>query len=342
MGKTVSLALGSGGARGYVHIGVIQEILAQGYEIQAVAGSSMGALVGGIFAAGRLDAYCDWVKELNYLDVIRLLDVSFRSPGVISGDRIFDVIGKMIGDLCIEDLPIAFTAVATDLDSRKELWFQNGDLLQAIRASIAIPSLFAPVVYNGRTLVDGGVLNPLPIAPTVSVHSDLIVAVDLNSDIAPIELDCEVPPAKSLQQRAASRWFRGLFRRAREYSGREMSSSEGPFTGGTGEAEAAVTDNRDTLVVRSGMLDLFNQSLEVMQETIVRYKIAGYAPDIFIPVARNQCRFYEFHRAEEMVQVGRLVTAQALREFESRGGEALSQEGRESVARGASQNSSRK
>ena len=314
MGKTVSLVLGSGGARGYVHIGVIQEFLARGYEIRAVAGSSMGALVGGVFAAGCLDEYCSWVKELNYMDVIRLLDISFRSPGVISGDRIFDVIGKMIGGARIEDLPLSFTAVATDLDAQKEIWFQKGDLLQAIRASIAIPSLFTPVMYNGRTLVDGGVLNPLPIAPTVAAHADLIVAVDLNSDVRPLELEQAVPEAVSRQQRVASRWFKGLFRRVHEHAHGETGIS-GP-QGHLGKGPHGKGEN-DTVVVRSGMLDLFNQSLEVMQETIARYKMAGYVPDICIPVSRNQCRFYEFHRAGDMIRVGREVTAKALDEAQS-------------------------
>ena len=311
MGKTVSLVLGSGGARGYVHIGVIQELLARDYEIRAVAGSSMGALVGGVFAAGCLDRYCSWVKELNYMDVIRLLDISFGSLGFISGDRIFDVIGNMIGGARIEDLPLSFTAVATDLDSQKEIWFQKGDLLQAIRASIAIPSLFTPVMYNGRTLVDGGVLNPLPIAPTVAAHADLIVAVDLNSDVRPIELEHSGSEAASRQQRVASRWFKGLFRRVHEHA-----QEEAGVLGSQGGAEKGGRDKRDneTVVVRSGMLDLFNQSLEVMQETIARYKMAGYAPDICIPVSRNQCRFYEFHRAEDMIRVGRQVTAKALDE----------------------------
>ena len=296
MSKTVSLVLGSGGARGYAHIGVIEELTARGYEIQAVAGSSMGALVGGLYAAGELDHYRDWVKELNYVDVIRLLDLSFKNPGMIKGSRVFDVISEMVGDVRIEQMPILFTAVATDLDARKEIWFQDGELLQAIRASVAIPSLFTPVNYQGRTLVDGGILNPLPIAPTVSAHSDMIIAVDLNSDMWPVEMHCSAPRT-SRQNKVFSRWLNKFRWRPKAL----MESA-----GSHGEA-----------FVRSGMLDVLNQSLEIMQESLARYKMAGYAPDLLIPVSRRQCRFYEFNRAEEMIQLGRIVTERALDSYEA-------------------------
>ncbi len=291
MKKTVSLVLGSGGARGYAHIGVIEELLARGYEIHAVAGSSMGALVGGVYAAGKLDEYKAWVKGLNYLDMVRLLDISLHTPGVIGGDRIFEILGDMIGNIAIEDLPIPYTAVATDIGARKEIWFQDGGLMQAIRASIAIPTLFTPVSYQGTTLVDGGVLNPLPIAPTVSVHADLIIAVDLNADTAPMTVSCATPEAATKQQRILDRWLNKLSWRSHRYTDGEVV---------------------DAATVRMGVFDLFNQSLEVMQETLTRYKMAGYSPDILIPIARAQCRFYEFSRAEEMIQIGRITTARVL------------------------------
>src|SRR5690606_38013641 len=179
-GKRVALVLGSGVARGYAHIGVIAELEARGYEIGCIAGCSMGAVVGGIYAAGKLDAYRAWIESLDYLDVLRLLDVSFRL-GAIRGEKVFGRIREMVGEINIEDLPIPYTAVATDLTNQQEIWFQEGDLHQAMRASAAIPSIFTPVLQDQRTLVDGGLLNPLPIVPVVSSHSDLIVAVNLNA-----------------------------------------------------------------------------------------------------------------------------------------------------------------
>lgn len=291
MAKTVALVLGSGGARGYAHIGVIEELLARGYEVKAIAGSSMGALVGGVFAAGKLPEYREWVKGLNYLDMVRLLDITLHRPGVISGGRLFEILGDMIGSVAIEDLPVSYTAVATDIGARKEIWFQNGDLMQAIRASIAIPSLFTPVEYQGLTLVDGGILNPLPIAPTVSTHADLIIAVDLNADSSPISVARVSPEEHMQEQRILERFLNKLNWRSKRY------------VSGEGQDEATI---------RTGVLDLLNQSLEIMQETLARYKMAGYAPDVLIPIARSQCRFYEFSRAEELIEIGRMMTAQTL------------------------------
>lgn len=176
----VSLVLGSGGARGYAHIGVIAELEARGHEVVCVAGSSMGALIGGLYAAGGLGDYRRWVETLGWIDVMRLLDLSFRS-GTFRGEKIFARLHELVGDPDIESLPIPYTAVATDLQSHKEVWFQRGSLLTAIRASIAIPGIVTPVIDGRRVLVDGGVLNPLPIIPTVAAAADLIIAVDVNA-----------------------------------------------------------------------------------------------------------------------------------------------------------------
>ena len=180
MKKRVALVLGSGGARGYAHIGVIEELERRGYDIACIAGCSMGAVVGGIYAAGKLDQYRDWIQSLDYLDVLRLVDVSFRL-GAIRGEKVFGQIRNIVGEINIEDLRIPYTAVATDLTHQQEIWFQEGCLHQAMRASAAIPSLFTPVMQGNRMLVDGGLLNPLPIVPVVSSHCDLIIAVNLNS-----------------------------------------------------------------------------------------------------------------------------------------------------------------
>ncbi|HAW21789.1 MAG TPA: alpha/beta hydrolase, partial [Pseudomonas sp.] len=175
MGNKVALVLGSGGARGYAHIGVIEELETRGYEITCVAGCSMGAVVGGIYAAGKLGEYREWIESLDYFDMLRLVDPSF-SLGAIRGEKIFGRIREMLGSVNIEDLPIPFTAVAADLTNQQEIWFQEGNLELAMRASAAIPSLFTPVMQGNRMLVDGGILNPLPIVPVVSSHSDIIIA----------------------------------------------------------------------------------------------------------------------------------------------------------------------
>jgi NTE family protein len=183
---SISLVLGSGGARGHAHIGVIEELLAQGLAIRSIAGSSMGALIGGIHAAGKLARYTEWVRPLQRLDVLGLIDWTLRGGGLIKGDRIIGMLREVIGDVDIENLPIPYTAVAVDIDTQREVWFSQGPLFDAIRASIAVPAVFRPHRYQGRLLVDGGLLNPLPISPTLRDLTDATIAVDVNAPAEPL------------------------------------------------------------------------------------------------------------------------------------------------------------
>lgn len=321
--KRVALVLGSGGARGYAHIGVIEELEARGYDITCIAGCSMGAVVGGIYAAGKLPEYRAWIESLDYMDLLRLVDVSF-SLGMMRGDKVFGRIREMLGELNIEDLPIPFTAVATDLSNQQEIWFQEGDLHQAMRASAAIPSIFTPVLQGQRTLVDGGLLNPLPIVPVVSSHSDLIVAVNLNAaGHRHYRLpEIERPPA--MRQRLESLLHRLPFKRngngnlARTPELAEPEAQQpaaaplkpGPPRSASG---ALVMDH----VGPASLMELINQSFEVMQTSLAQYKIAGYPPDILINVPRKVCRFFDFHRAQELIALGRLIASDTLDNYEA-------------------------
>lgn len=177
----VALVLGSGGARGLAHIGVIDALTAAGLEISYISGCSMGALIGGIYAAGELDVYSEWVSGLERRDVLSLLDLSFGLQGLFKGERIIGRLREMVGDRNIEELEIGFTAVATDLYEQREVWINRGPLFDAIRASMAIPTVFTPWPYRDRVLVDGGLLNPLPIAPALNHQTDLIIAVDASA-----------------------------------------------------------------------------------------------------------------------------------------------------------------
>src|SRR6266498_2400653 len=188
---TVSLALGGGGARGLAHIGVIQWLTENGYDIRSIAGSSMGALVGGIYAAGKLEVYTEWVSALERMQVVRLLDPAFGRSGLFKGERIMGVLRELIGDFDIENLPVSFTAVATDLESGEEVWLREGKLFDAIRASIATPLIFTPFKHDGRMLLDGGLVNPVPIAPTHNDTTELTVAVNLSGPI-----ESRPPPLK--------------------------------------------------------------------------------------------------------------------------------------------------
>jgi NTE family protein len=277
--KTVSLVLGSGGARGLAHIGVIDFIRKHGYEIRSVAGTSMGALIGGIYAAGQLDVYRNWVCALTRRDVFRLLDLAFVWSGLFKGERIVDLLRQLVGDRNIEDLPIPFTAVATDLDTGKEVWFRRGRLFDAIRASMAIPTVFTPYEYEGRVLVDGGLTNPVPIAPTLQDLTDLIIAVNLGgkAEELPRVDDSVPPPGGVLDQysRAVARFLNDIHP-------------------GDGESEPPAL----------GLFDVVGRSLEIMQSTVARLKLAAHAPDVLIEIPRNACGMLEFHRAREMIDLG--------------------------------------
>lgn len=341
MNKRVALVLGSGGARGYAHIGVIEEIEKRGYEISCIAGCSMGAVVGGIYSAGKLAQYREWIESLDYLDVLRLVDVSFRL-GAIRGEKVFGQIRKIVGDVNIEDLRIPYTAVATDLTNQQEIWFQEGCLHQAMRASAAIPSLFTPVMQGNRMLVDGGLLNPLPIVPVVSSHCDLIIAVNLNStNQRHYQLPViQRPPAfkSRFDSLINSLGSRLPFRRKQAeqlllleqeafrsdaaqinpwVEGAEPESQQpaaAPETDGAPRSASGsfIVDN----VGPASLLDLVNQSFEVMQTSLAQYKIAGYPPDILINVPKRVCRFFEFYKAPELIALGREIASDTLDRYE--------------------------
>jgi len=310
MTETVALVLGSGGARGYTHIGVIDEIESRGYKVVSVSGCSMGAIVGGFYSAGKLEPFRQWATSLSYMDVIRLVDFSFISKGAIRGDKVFNLLAEMLDGQQIEDLPVPFTAVATDLVNSKEVWFQRGSLEQAIRASAAIPSLIKPVEHNGKIYVDGGVLNPLPIAPSVSAHADHIIAVDLNSDSPLIPGVSELSrqdfeSGKQQREEQKQDWFDSVVDKAGQWISSAMSDNGDVAL----EEKASVTANL-------GKLEILYQMFEVMQASLSQYKIAGYPPDLLVRMPQDCCEIYEFHRAQEMIDLGREVARQALDAYE--------------------------
>lgn len=331
MSKRVALVLGSGGARGYAHIGVIEELEARGYEIGCIAGCSMGAVVGGIYAAGKLQEYREWTESLDYLDVLRLLDVSFRL-GAIRGEKVFGKIHEIVGEIDIEQLAIPYTAVATDLTNQQEIWFQEGCLHKAMRASAAIPSLFTPVTQGSRMLVDGGLLNPLPIVPVVSSHCDLIVAVNLNSlnqkqySLPVIERPAAIKGKIDQLMGSLSTRLPFLRREADEEEEGEVAVAlDNPWL----EPRAPKPAPKDERAPKSAsasqvlgnvgpasLLELVNQSFETMQTSLAQYKIAGYPPDILINVPKRVCRFFEFHKAPELIMLGRQIASDTLDKYE--------------------------
>ena len=289
--QTVSLVLGSGGARGYAHIGVIEELLTHGYEIKSISGSSMGALIGALYACGKLEAYKEWVLGLDLMDVVKLVDFSFTGTGMIQGDKVFAVIEEMIGDVMIEDLPITFTAVATALIKQKEVWIQKGSLVDAIRASIAIPTVFTPKKIGDRYLIDGGVLNPLPIAPTISDDTDITIAVNLSANVAN-HYKIHIPKREREKENGMQKIFFETAQKTKELFAIEKKRTFDEM----------------------GMFDIVGRTIDIMQNAVMECKMAGYAPDIIIGIPNDACGFYEFNKGYEMIELGRIIAREHLKE----------------------------
>jgi NTE family protein len=306
-GRRVALALGSGGARGYAHIGVIHELQDRGYQIVGTAGSSMGALVGGLQAAERLDEFADWARSLTQRSILRLLDPSITAAGVLRAEKILDAVRDILGAATIEELPIPYTAVSTDLLAGKSVWLQRGPVDEAIRASIAIPGVIAPHVIDGRLLADGGILDPLPMAPIAAVNADLTIAVSLSGSEA---------AGGDPEPRPTAEWLN-----------RMLSSTSALLDSPTARAVlnrfgASSADNAedadDAEIVseseppRLGGFEVMNRTIDIAQAALARHTLAAYPPDLLIEVPRSACRGLEFHRAAEVIETGRELAARAL------------------------------
>lgn len=319
----VALALGSGGARGYAHIGVIAELLDRDYEIVGVAGSSMGALVGGLHAAAALDDFADWAKTLSQGGVLRLLDPAWRGPGFFRAEKVLDVVRDLLGETEIGKLPIPYTAVTTDLISGKSLWLQRGPLDVAIRASIAIPGMISPYISDGRVLADGGILDPLPVGPLAGTNADVTIAVSLNGDSG----DGRYHRSDG-EPSAAAEWFNRLVRNtsalletpaARSVLNRFSTASDEEV-----EEELAETGEDDDVATASAMVpklgsfEVMNRTIDIMQGALARHHLAAYPPDILIEVPRTSSRSVDFHRAADLIDIGQMLAAQALDSYEAR------------------------
>ncbi|MFK7816211.1 MAG: patatin-like phospholipase family protein [Gammaproteobacteria bacterium] len=290
----ISLVLGSGAARGLTHVGVIRCLTDHNYEIKYISGSSIGALVGGIYAAGELDVYVEWVKALKRRNIIRLLDISFTRKSIFKGERIIEVLKEIIKDRTIEELPIGFTAVATDIIEQKEVWLAEGSLFEAIRASIAVPMIFSPVEHAGRLLADGGIINPVPIAPTLNNDTELTIAVALNGPPEIFESEGEAS-ADEEEIQPKNKYQLGI---------EKLVDGMMP----KGEVKNSKQD--------IGIINLMTQSMDTMQSSIARFKLAANRPDIMVEIPRNLCGWLDFDRAEELIEFGYARTEETLKHYD--------------------------
>ncbi len=275
--KTVSLVLGSGGARGLAHIGIIRWLEHNGYTIQSISGSSMGALVGGIYAIGKMDDFENWVRAINKSDMVSLLDISLGGDGLFKGDKIIDRLKELVGDALIEELPISFTAVAANISRAREVWFDEGPIFDAIRASISMPIFFTPFKYKGQDLIDGGILNPVPIAPTFSDHTDVTIAVNL----------CGKPE-------------NGPGLKAYMGTPEESSPLSEAVSDFIGKIRSSIPQGNASIKA----YDVVSQSFDTMQGSIARQKIAAYPPDYVLEIPKSICTILEFDKAGPLIQYG--------------------------------------
>lgn len=289
----IALVLGSGGARGLAHIGVIEELLSRGYDITSVAGTSMGALVGGIYAAGKLPDFKKWVLGIDKFKMFQLLDFSFRLDGMVKGQRIISTLKEMVPDLSIEALPIPFAAISTDMAAEREVVFDSGSLFDAIRASISLPAFFRPVHKSDMVLMDGGILNPLPINRVSRRRGDKVFAVDVNvpDDEKPLPVRRKVQ-AEDDDDSTFVEWLKRTFSSDSSDDEKADSSLYSPYGGS------------------------LLQASDMMIERISRLTVELYKPRLLIEVPAAAYGILEFYRAPEIMELGRAAAAQALDRYE--------------------------
>jgi NTE family protein len=286
---TVSLVLGSGGARGMAHVGVIRALHERGHDIRVIAGCSIGALVGAVYALGKIDEFTEWIGAIRRRDIVMLLDVSFRGEGLVKGDKVIDRLRGFFGESHIEELPLSFTAVAADIRKGREVWIDSGPLFDAVRASISLPLFFTPYPHKGAKLFDGGLLNPVPVAPTVRHATDLTVAVNLGG--TPDRHRREEPPESELPDDA------------------ERNALHKKIT----DFVETLKDGLPNLSPsESAFFDIMQSSFDAMQGTLARHQLAAYRPDVEIRIPRDACTLLEFDRAEELIELGYAAAEEAL------------------------------
>lgn len=281
MSKKISLVLSSGGARGLAHIGVIERLEEEGFEIAAVAGSSIGAVIGAFHACGQLETYKKWVLNLDRLDLFNLFDFTISTKGFIKGDKLFRSLEELIDDRPLERLRIPFTAIATDIVNQKEVIFESGSMYAALRASTAIPTVIRPVVKDGIELIDGGVINPMPMDRVKRSTGDLMVVVNINANIEYDRPALEVETQKKVDKDYADK----LNSFVKKWSSKVPSTSPSSKT--------------------LGFLELVNRSLDLMQDQLTNAKISQHKPDLVINFSKKACTTFEFYKAKEMIQGGR-------------------------------------
>ena len=291
----IGLALGGGAARGFAHIGILRTLVAHGIVPDVVVGTSIGAVVGGAYAAGHLDTLEEWARSLQVRNILGYLDIRLSGSGLIGGERLAAKLEASIGPALIEELPLKFASVATEVRTGHEIWLTHGRLVDAMRASYALPGIFAPVLVGDRWLVDGALVNPVPVSTARALGAEIVIAANLSSDVfthsttiyshgAPVEVpETVINPAPP--KRGLGRFFSPERTVKRE------------FFGSAGRPG-----------ISSVMVDAFN----IMQDRITRARLAGDPPDMLITPRVGEIGWFDFHRAADLIEFGTRAAERAL------------------------------
>jgi NTE family protein len=296
----IGLALGGGAARGLAHIGIVRTLVAHGIVPNVVVGTSIGAVVGGAYATGHLDTLEEWARRLQPRNILGYLDIRLNGSGLIGGDKLAAQLEAAIGPILIEDLPMKFATVATEVRTGHEIWLTHGRMVEAMRASYALPGIFSPVLVGDRWLVDGALVNPVPVSAARAFGAEIVIAANLSSDIfahsttiyshgPSAEVTVAVAPETAIEPAAPKRGFGRLFSAERTVK-RE-------FFGTAGRPG-----------ISSVMVDAFN----IMQDRITRARLAGDPPDLLISPRVGEIGWFDFHRADDLIAHGTRAAERAI------------------------------
>ena len=292
MKKKVSLVLSGGGARGIAHIGVIEELEKQGFEIFSIAGTSMGALVGGVYALGKMDALKTWLFTLDKIKTFNLVDFTLNTQGLIKGDKVLRKMKDFIPDENIENLPIHFTAIASDILNKEEITFTSGSVYDAIRASIAIPTVLTPVKTENRLLVDGGVLNNIPVNHAKRLEDDILIVVNVNADI-PVYKPRLSKEVKAEKQRIYQTKVKEFYHHLQKIN--PLNKSE-----------------------HIGYFDVLTKTLNLMMYQMAHMSLEMHSPDILVNISRDSCSTFDFYKAEEMFEIGKYAATKSIEDYNNK------------------------
>ncbi len=291
---TIGLALGGGAARGFAHIGVLRTLLARNIVPDVIVGTSIGAVAGGCYASGQLDTLEDWARQLTKRGILGYLDVSFSGAGLIGGNRLANRLDEAIGETLIDKLPVRFAAITTEVGTGHEIWLTRGRMVEALRASYALPGIFPPVRLGGRWLVDGALVNPVPVSAARALGARLVIAVNLNADML------------GRGSTIASHGSDDTDEKLRQQTNKPRNGLRGMFG-----AERAV--KRQFIDAgRPGIPTVMVEAFNIMQDRITRARLAGDPPDVLISPRLGQVGWFDFHRAQQAIEIGAAAAERAL------------------------------